>query len=185
MPLLSPTSPRFILGVAFVALTLSANSPKVCACSCIPNPLPKEALAKSDAVFVGEVKAVTKRGSIEDGDVRIDLQVSSVWKGEIPRTLSISTDRSICGYPFEPASKYLIYARRFPDQTLLSTNVCTRTAMLSDAKEDLAALGSGLPPRRDPLSPHLSWMRDWSVGLAVVVLVYLSFRQWQRKRVLT
>jgi hypothetical protein len=42
------------------------------ACTCIPNPPPKEALAKSTAVFSGKVTKVADAGDLEL-DVTIDV----------------------------------------------------------------------------------------------------------------
>jgi hypothetical protein len=129
------------------------------ACSCAAPPDPAGARNEASAVFAGRVIGLeliphfsedpTVSFAIEDLLVRV--AVSAVWKGNLETTTSVYTAFTccVCGYPFEIGETYLIYADVTGDH--LHTSVCTRTAKLADAAEDLAFLGPGTPPDTVPI----------------------------------
>ena len=63
-----------------------------------------------------------------------------VWSGSDAATLIVMTSMSdsACGYNFQEGEEYLVYA--YQPEYDLWTNNCTRTALLSEAVEDLAYL---------------------------------------------
>lgn len=90
--------------------------------------------------------------------------VDHVWKGVPADTLVVYTreDEAACGFVFHSGASYLVYAvavpmsrlaRRFsfghlvPGTYLMSTGLCSRTALLDSAAEDLAALPEPEWPR--------------------------------------
>lgn len=84
---------------------------------------------------------------------RATIRVERRWKGQ-PDTVALvwTTDFSVlCGFPFQSGVTYLVYAVGKTDREL-STHVCSRTARLSDALADAAALGPGEPVPR-PVPP--------------------------------
>ena len=96
---------------------------------------PQKAAETAAAIFSGTVT------SNSGGEVRFD--VDTVWKGPASRQLSISqrTDiHSSIDIDFIQGEKYLVYA---VTENPLTTNECSRTRKLSDAAEDLKALGAG------------------------------------------
>jgi len=123
------------------------------ACSCAPPPPPKEALGKASAVFSGKVVRMEKpkprqgagpiRPTQAFGKVKVVIQVSRVWKGDLGKEVTLTTNASsaACGYGFRPDEVYLIYCHG--EKHALSTNLCTRTKPLADAGEDLTELGVG------------------------------------------
>ena len=140
---------------ALSGMLLAAFSAR--ACSCLPPPPPKEALANATAVFSGMVESV-KRSSEKytyDGKERIHerfkvtVRVAESWKGTNTATLVIYTDLdgAMCGYNFVKGSSYLIYAHGggVSGKDLL-VSLCSRTRPLSGAKEDLQAFGTGKKP---------------------------------------
>jgi hypothetical protein len=134
--------------VGVVALIMLAGVDAV-ACTCaVPDPgLPlkrqvRMALNESRAVFSGKVLEVTE--DTETLSVVVRIKVERVWKGSPPAQVSIFTGRGggDCGYGFEVGESYLVYAHKRGEDGL-GTNICQRTAKLSEASKDLRALGRG------------------------------------------
>jgi hypothetical protein len=71
----------------------------------------------------------------------------TTWKAAEGKEVVLYTanDSAACGYNFEKGKSYLVYAhsQKRGEEKVLGTNICTRTALLSDAKEDLKELGEG------------------------------------------
>jgi hypothetical protein len=132
---------RLLTGLASVALLvlgLVALLPDCAsACSCMPPPPAERALAKSSAVFAGEVVDL-KRGF---GTNKVSFRVSEVWKGPEQDTLEVTTPRygASCGYSFKERQGYLVYA----EGKRLSVYSCGETTPLSKASADFEALGNG------------------------------------------
>lgn len=123
-----------LLAFAFVALVSSVS-----ACSCIaPRPAGEE-LIDSDAVFQGTVTKVELKG-ITNKYYEVTFDVSKRWKDSAQdESVIITSDSSAaCGYNFEEGKSYLVYARE--SDGYLTTGLCTRTKLLSEAAEDLESL---------------------------------------------
>lgn len=144
--------PALALAVLTGALLLALPQPAA-ACSCVPPPPPAEALEGADAVFSGTVVSVDN--SFRDSDYgripqrRVAVELDRVWKGceavegeERPRRVELVTGSGggDCGYDFQEGERYLVYAHEGSDGTL-TTGICSRTANLENATDDLAALG--------------------------------------------
>ena len=123
---------RLILLIALVAGLANA-------CSCIPPGTPLEEMEKSDAVFSGKVVTI---GQDANGYV-VTFEVERAWKGVSAPTVRVRTamDSAACGFPFVRGEKYLVYA--YDSEGSLSAGLCSRTATLADAAEDVKALGPG------------------------------------------
>lgn len=130
-------------GAACALLLLLA--PKPCAaCSCEGPPgTPMEELASHDVVLAGRIVEI-----VEPADFRrqeyllVTFAVSSVWKGEVPQVVTVSTapNGALCGYPFELGEQYLVYGYSSVDG--LHAGLCSlRTNVLSAATEDTQQLG--------------------------------------------
>jgi hypothetical protein len=136
---------RLIVLPALLLLAIGAVGGAAWACRCKPPPPPKEALKNAAAVFAGKVSA-KKAG----GEVVVTFDVSKAWKGVDAKTITVRTprDSAACGFTFEMEKSYLIYAHRDSEgaEAKLSTNICTRTKLLSEAKDDLIELGEGKVP---------------------------------------
>lgn len=131
-----------------VLLALAASTPAE-ACDC-PHEDPARALARADAVFEARVLSIAPSrwanqpcgGFCPDTAVR--MRVLRHWKGAPAREVVVHTHlRTDCGYEFAAGRTYLVYALRAGD--ILHTSICTRTAPLDRATEDLAVLGPGTP----------------------------------------
>ena len=114
------------------------------ACSCIAPPPPKKAMEQAHSVFSGKVTKVEKAGEEE---LAVTLELAATWKGAAGKELTLYTPNqsAACGYNFEKGKSYLVYANQIKrgEEKVLETNICTRTALLADAKDDLKALGAG------------------------------------------
>lgn len=148
------------------------------ACSCAILPTPEEALARSYAVFSGKAMKIEEPPqAIEHSSapVTITFAVKETWKGNVDRMATVKTARSTasCGYAFLEGAEYLVYAAG--DDSLTRVSLCSRTALLAEAEQDLQSLGSGTIN-----SEYGQWeMEDretkisalwWITGLIVVII---------------
>jgi hypothetical protein len=100
------------------------------ACSC-PNPGPPcTAVWRTDVIFIGRVAT---SGSHAGTHLAIERNVRGATGPEI----DLAPELSNCEYRFTPGERYVVYAFRNPQTNELSV-VCTRTAPVEQATEDLA-----------------------------------------------
>jgi MYXO-CTERM domain-containing protein len=129
------------IAVLFLGLASLAYAPEARACSCM-RLTPSEGLTSSYAVFTGEVSAIEKNTATKFGGLEVTLRVKRMWKGEPSEELKVHTAGSsaACGYSFVKGTTYLVYAVR-DEADPLRVSLCSRTAPLDQAKEDLDYLG--------------------------------------------
>lgn len=134
---------KYITSLVLLLTLLLSLPRKSSACSCVPPPTPLVALAGSDAVFSGVVKSVTPFSTQYGKTHMVKLQVLSRWKGEMDKEIYIQTadNSAACGYPFEEGVSYIVYANLYDN--FLHTGLCSRTARLEDAADDLQELDEG------------------------------------------
>lgn len=165
-PLTLSLSKGWCLSLAMVmALSLLAllMFPKPAhACMCGPSGAPRDAMAKADAVFAGQVVAINEPGPyLRNGQmvigsadlVKVEFNVGRVWKGPRPETITVETERMgiSCGYEFKEGRRYIVYAWGGN-----RTGLCTRTAPVWLAARDFAALGLGERPEPARVTPSIS-----------------------------
>ena len=140
-----------ILLFGIVSLTIPLYPQESSACSCIMQST-NEALEDSVAVFSGKVTKITEEHPtlpmISSADpVTVEFQVDRVWKGSLEKTIKVTTasDEGTCGYGFEMGKTYLVYSyeTQVDDPLVLKVSLCSRTAPIADASEDLSELGIG------------------------------------------
>lgn len=160
-------SPLPVVLAVISLLLLGPGAAPAEACTCIPNPPPRQALEQADAVFAGRVVSIAGRetgeGEGDDGPgasrffprLEVVLQLEKIWKGAQELTGDDPTDATVtvttasqsaaCGYGFQVEGRYLVYAFRQrmeeagePEWT---TSLCSRNAPIGKAAEDLEALG--------------------------------------------
>ncbi len=148
---------RIVLALVVGAAAIFARSERVSACSCV-GPIPVcQAVWQTDAVFTGEVLAVTdeKRATttnqtpeLQSGR-QVRVRVLESFRGEAAKEIDVFTGSGggDCGFTFQTGASYLIYAYRHPATGRLSTGICSRTKLLANASEDLAYLRG---PARTP-----------------------------------
>src|SRR3989338_25386 len=138
------------LFVLVLLFAFCVSSFSAVACSCIMPGTVAEEVERADAVFTGTVIAVDTPiyGAYVFPDVEVTFTVQKYWKGVFSEPLVIHTGQGggDCGFDFEEGESYLVYASyldqldpyAYLDQgrNLLHANICSRTAVLSDAEED-------------------------------------------------
>jgi hypothetical protein len=179
---------RLTLALTFAAFAVAAffhPLKPAYACSCMAPPPPVEARNEAQSVFAGTVSAV----GAEANGFLVTFDVEQFWKGPEGPQVTVSTPSSSasCGVEFVEGEKYLVYGS-FADDGRLSTNLCTRTAPLANAGEDLAAFGAGTTPPAEPTAPQteISTGLPWQpfalggAGLAVIALAAVLLRRRAR-----
>jgi hypothetical protein len=158
-----------------VLLALTGVPDAVHACSCKERPSPQSARDSADAVFTGLVTGISlgtewiaagaKRPTdcrtmvggdkdqvalCEQANVSVRMQVFKAWKGDLQREEVVLTDSQgpACGVSFHVGQIFLVYAGR-DAAGILRTSLCTRTASIDKAQEDIDALGQ---PEHDAFS---------------------------------
>ena len=145
-----------VLAVLIVSLWLLAAPTPSHACSCIVPGSPSEELDKSAAVFSGKVVSVKEQSffgtTISSTDpTTVKFAIDQVWKGPVKPDMSFKTARSgaSCGFTFVEGKEYIVYSHDGANVSL-----CSRTKLVSKAREDLDALGTGHPPNGEASDPQ-------------------------------
>jgi hypothetical protein len=150
-------------------------------------------LQAAEVIFSGKVLNIAQK----QGDDVITFQVLSAWKGAadtqseaVVYTGNTARDCGMapCGYRFMLGQRYLVFAYKWPAiphfdmggsmtipagvPALLMTDICSRTALLSAAQSDLAALGPGSLPATGgrPTDGIGSWPAYLGVALALIAV---------------
>jgi len=140
---------KIFLLIILASLFIGSVPNKAYACSCLSANSPLHSLEGSDAVFLGKVTNTEgiPRGDEEfvgADDVMITFEVSKVWKGPPSKTLVVVTalEGATCGLgrSFMIGEEYIVYASSEGGE--LRTHLCTRTAHITTAQEDLAELNT-------------------------------------------
>lgn len=176
-----------LLAIVFIFVISSFSA---FACSCIMPGTVAEEVERADAVFLGTVDAVGANAygkyvynlaieyvynpAIEYvyEPVIVTFAVQEYWKGVFSEPLVIQTGQGDgdCGYPFEEGKEYLVYAYADENDDL-HANICSRTALVSDAEKDLATLGKGFVPEETVSSEKNSF----NIFVAILILSLISF----------
>lgn len=141
---------RVLLFCLLLASMVVGSATQALACSCMIPGSPAEEMSNATAVFAGVVSLTWRPvGGVFHGSdpVTVTIEVTQVWKGPRRQTLTVTTasDSAACGYNFTLSQAYLVYAHGDADE--LSVSLCSRTAPLANAWEDLYALGEGQQPQ--------------------------------------
>ena len=137
---------RSILTLFFM-LAIFGMEAQACDCGAPGKPLAE--LDKSNSVFQGEVLTLDQEKS-DSGHARnlVTFKVETSWKGLADHkkmTVRTATNGAACGFVFKKGEKYVVYAN-LTSKGELSASLCSRTAALKDADEDLRGLGKGTKP---------------------------------------
>lgn len=134
---------RFICVLILMSLLMLGLGAPVSACSCATSTV-AEGIEKADAVFIGTVvKMEVVEVDATDGVSVIEatVQRGRVFKGDVPEKVVFTTSNGCCycALMYTIAEPYLFFAD-LDDDGSLSTNACSRTKLVSEAKEELAVL---------------------------------------------
>ncbi|MGG1876149.1 hypothetical protein ABDI30_00945 [Paenibacillus cisolokensis] len=145
-----------LLAVVWMLVGLYSEKPdEALACSCI-GPLPlSEAMTHKTAVFAGKVTDIvppeSKPVMSSAEPVLVTLEVSRVWKGQVPPEVQLTTAMSSasCGYDgFHVGGEFLVMAHG--EEQPLQTGLCDGTQPLAAAEPELSELGAGYEPLAKP-----------------------------------
>jgi len=177
-----------IVLILIIASFLLVNISTVFGCSCVLPKASSEALKEATAVFAGKVVGIDAPSGlvISSADpVKVTFNVSKVWKGPTYKTLVITTARNgaSCGYSFKEGEDYVVYA--YGKETELSTGLCSRTKLLSNAEEDLKELGYSVAPNsegvKSPVTSSLIQISLFASGIILSLVVVLLINKKYRK----
>jgi hypothetical protein len=145
---------RLLLSLLIVLCISTLPAVESLACHCYFNS-PEIEFMVSDAVFIGTILLIQPSSDPDILDILV--QVTGFWKGVGISYVHLYTNESdgACGYNFDLATEYLIYARTYSQECCegLVTDLCTRTTTLSGATQDLEFLG---PPGTVPVD-NVTW----------------------------
>ncbi len=123
--------------VIILSFTLLASAAPVLACRCGDRPSVKEAVARSELIFVGRVTKLSidyRPAGISGRQtyveiVMVEFSDSEVFKGPAAKDgrTSVITPSSgpACGYAFQIGEQYLVYATHADGE--FRTDICERT----------------------------------------------------------
>ncbi|KAA9332743.1 hypothetical protein [Adhaeribacter soli] len=119
--------------------------------ACFCNPKPEIIYKHSPFIFIGKVISIKIDSTLTDnlgqpGMERVEFEVKECWKGFKPTQsnkamlLQSINFRSNCASFFELNKTYLVAAKPNNPTSILSTDVCMGTALVSESKSFLAYL---------------------------------------------
>ncbi|RLQ90979.1 hypothetical protein [Planomicrobium sp. Y74] len=155
------------------------------ACSCEQPPGVAEELKRSDAVFSGKAILVDEKPVLFSAATRsVVFQVAQVWKGPAHSQIKIKTGQGDgdCGINFSAGQEYLVYAVKSEmyGANELTTIICDRTAVLSQAQGDFAVLGEGQEPTEEV---DLLSSNGWILPLAgFIVFGIIAFAVYRKRK---
>lgn len=161
----------FAVGVGLLLWGLLGVRP-VAALTCAAPPPPEEAAAEADAVFTAEVVGFEPDRVQAWGTKVATVHVGEVWVGEVHERELVRTDGGEWPYPFATGSTHLVYASEQSGEWF--TGYCSRSALVDEAEEDLAVLGSGGQPEPGRSAPLRTFERRQVLLPAAAVTTALA-----------
>ncbi len=151
-----------LLAVALLIGIPSAVKPdSALACTCGALGSPAENLQVAPVVFAGRVVSVSAVDDDDSGWARFvaEFEVLYVWKGRLHSTRFVDSTSGIaapCGRRFEVGVEYIVYTGADDDEpgTILSSSVCSPTALLGDLEHHIEVLGEGHRPLAGMAGPE-------------------------------
>lgn len=196
---------KYIIAIFAAALLMNMHgvflADKAFACTCV-NLEPNEAYEHAEAVYTGKLLDIKQEriqegvaGPIDYRDANL-LEIQEIWKGANESQIIVydEGEENSCGISFEAGSTYLVYSYRAENGDLY-TSLCSRTAEISNAEQDLEFLGQGKKAVHEVnLEAEMSQVsnKDYdmemfiggvlTVVLAVAALIILKRRRGRRHR---
>lgn len=136
---------RHLILLAIVAIGSVLAARPAAACSCMGRRPACQALWDPGAVFAGKVIAIERNAN--EGlfaNRRVRFQVVEAFRGVTTSEIDVYTGAGggDCGYSFIVGRSYLVYGSQSAGAPRLTTGICSRTQLLSQASEDLGYLRS-------------------------------------------
>ena len=126
-----------------------ASAAVACTCAGVS---PCEAYGNASVVFVGTVTKTTIESAasqlpsnaisttLTNGRAVAVLKVEQTFGQTISETVQIYGQGTTCDLPFKTGERYLVYAYQDATTKTLSTNICSGTALVTEAEDHLAYL---------------------------------------------
>ena len=186
--------PVMAVSLAFMlsVLWFLGNPGQVHACKCAQPGTPSEELEKFSAVFAGRVVSIRHSfdpdaASVSPEDrTTVGFEVNAVWKGTVYEDMYITTPPTggSCGFTFVEGEEYIVYAHdsAYGDDSY-TVGICSRTALLGQALDDIDALGEGQAPLagtggsapEEPEDTAVERARDVILAVAAHILALVGF----------
>lgn len=135
---------------ALLAIFALIAAPSASACSCAEVTLPDE-VSSAAAVFTGKVTRLEVVSVSNDvSTVEVTVERDRVFKGTVPRIVVFTTSDGCCYCAswFDIAHTYVFFADEQDGR--LVTSACSRTKLVSSAKEELSYLEDAALPAAPP-----------------------------------
>jgi hypothetical protein len=128
---------RLLASALLVLGTLVCSAMPARACSCLPSGPPCQAYSKFPVVFAGTATDVSDEQRLHR---LVRFRVDEAFKGVDGAEVEVHTGLGggDCGYPFTEGTQYLVYASRNEKDGRLAVSICSRTAPLAEASDDIA-----------------------------------------------
>ena len=135
--------------ICWCVIVMCASAMSALPCECVANVPSCQDLGASSMIFVGKVLAIKQQiSTYHPREQRltklVSFDVSEVFRGADAHSVNVVTGigDGDCGFPFKVGDEYLVYTYADRAETVQSTGICTRTAAVNSAGEDLAFLRS-------------------------------------------
>ena len=135
---------KIIILILSIFLFITLNTNQTFACSCLMNESPNISTEKATSVFIWKVTKIEESSIVNNlMDYRknyVTFNVSSniKWISDNEITIFTAKDSATCWYNFEEEKEYIVYT--YWDENKQEVSLCSRTALLTDANEDLEIL---------------------------------------------
>lgn len=161
---------RYLL-MAGCLIVIGAAATRAYACQCAGENAPCAEYWKVSAVFVGTViesRLVTVKETSYDRQMRsVRIFVDEPLRGVEGAEVEVLTGMGggDCGFGFQRAQQYIVYAYRSEQDNKLHTSICTRTRLMTAAGEDLKYIrGLGNAKRGGTISGEVARFRRNAEG---------------------
>lgn len=164
-----------VLFVVFISL-FNYSPTTSYACSCVKPGSAEEEMDRSSAVFSGEVIEMVETNQnmfmqSSADPIAVRFEVEEWWKGQAQSEVVVYTAKSSasCGFDFALNQEYLVYAQESDGS--LQVSLCSKTAPLASAGNDLDELGVGEKPT-EQISLDLK-KQGYTTNIIQVFIIFL------------
>jgi hypothetical protein len=162
-----------LLLVVVTILVVQPQQASACNCALPDNAV--SAMEQASRVIQGKVISLreVKLSGNEMMNVAL-IEVAKSWKGNVDSQVKIYTSWTSCQFDFVVGEEYLLYP--YENEGRLEVINCSRSAEISQAKQDLLELGDGSEPTNivnyeaNKSTSFTGWMY---VGLAIIAGILL------------
>ena len=194
------------IGAAVITALALAGPRPAWACTCAMPAGPDVAFSQATAVFTGTVTGISRRNALSVFDrlrqwmsqwtgqslqlgladpVKVTFAVTAAWKGAATTPIVVGTGYGggDCGYGFAAGQAYLVYAYGLASGNGLVTHICSRTAEVQQATQDLAYLQTRPALTVTPAPIAVPWLAvgAGACGLGLLALAAATFTLFRRR----